>query len=74
MYYVICTNEDGEVSMTVLDRDTLLAHLKESYWGKLPVRKLGPGNYDLDADAGVVIIAGESVVPRPKEIVTEWDI
>jgi hypothetical protein len=75
MYYVISTSEDGDVSLESMSRETLLERLKENYWGDYPIHKLEPGiGVGLQDSAGIYIIAGESVVPQPKQVVTEWDI
>jgi len=75
-YYVITTSEDGDVSISVMDKETLQARLKEKYWGRVPIRRLDKNVlfFDLRNEAGVIIIRGESILPKPVQVVTEWEI
>ena len=76
LYFVLYTNEDGDVRLEALDRKTLLNRLKENYWGEAPsIRVLEEGQIvDVREKNGLYIIAGEAIIPRPKKVVEEWDV
>lgn len=79
-YYVIYMSEDGNTSLYVMRKDTLLKRIADEYWGKCKIYQLTlqPGNecdcVSLESGAGLYIIAGESVIPKPKTRVVEWEI
>lgn len=74
-YCIIYCSEDGDTSLQMVTRETLLERLNEDYYGKMPVFELKNGQHVNCGDvAGIYIIKGVSVIPQPKKVVTEWDI
>lgn len=73
-YFIITTNEDGDVYFEKLSKDQVLAVLKEE-----PDPSFSP---DEDFDRFVnltdspkrILIKGEIIVPEPVEVVKEWKI
>ena len=75
MYYIICTNEDGEPSLVAMNKETLLKNLNDNYWGDCPIyNALAEDDVDLTERTGLYIIAGELVKPKAKKVVEEWDL
>ncbi len=72
-YFVIYTNEDGDVSLWAHTKEELLSLYDDWANRKIPVN-VGDRNYDLNADEGVYIIKGVQVTPRVERRVIEWNI
>lgn len=83
-YYVIQAGEGG-VGVEELTKEELLKHLNDEdpYWGSdaefsdsLPQERYGreSRSWDMRSTRGVVIVKGEIVVPKPKQVVTEFEI
>lgn len=73
---VISVNDDGEVSLSVLDEKALRDHLREDYWGKsafLPHVKKGETLFDLSGKRGLRVISGKQITPTPRQVATDWD-
>ena len=73
-YIVICTNEDGESRISKHTRASLQKKLDEHYWGDMKIHRVASGSTELAEEAGLYIIHGEDVQPRPKETVTKWEV
>jgi hypothetical protein len=75
MFCVISCNEDGDTTLDMITRETLLSRLKESYYGQMPIYQLKKGDrVNCGEKIGIYIIKGKSIMPRAKQVVTEWDI
>lgn len=72
---VLYFNEDGDPpSVEPMSKDELRKRLKEDYWGSRPVFAK-PGKDINTADfAGLVIIEGKVIQPRPVKVATEYDL
>lgn len=77
LYYIISTGPDG-AHLTVMTKAKLEKALAEDYWGSdVLSKRLLAGNQtdtDLMATSGLLIIKGQSVVPRPKQVVETWEV
>ena len=76
-YIVIKTGEDG-ISISMLDKATLLERLEDGYYGDMGLDDVQSCLYE-DADpmywgTSLTIIKGEVVTPRVIKITTELDI
>ena len=82
MYFIINSNEDGEVFLEALEREELLKRITPDedgctdYGGaEIWTGSLAPGkSLDLQAREGLFIIKGELVAPRVKEVVKVMEI
>ena len=75
-YYLIRSNDDGEVYVDVMDRETLLERLKdEGYYGPIEFMAREPGNDpSYWGERQVLLIKGKAVVPQSVSRVTEFDV
>jgi len=71
-YFVIRSNDEGEVSVAQMDRNELETRLNEYYWGD-DVQFLNPAD-DLRYNSGLIIIKGEVVRPKARQVVQEWEV
>lgn len=72
-YFVIC-NSNGDTTIHVLDKETLLKGIEENYWGSMEfLNKIPDSDTNYWGDS-VVIIKGEIVTPTPLITVTKFDI
>jgi len=72
-YYVIHCSEDGDKSIDVFTKDKLEEALKDEDWGENP--EFGdPGTVSLDYFSGLLIIKGETVIPKPVELVKSYSV
>lgn len=72
-YFVISTGPDG-VSVSRINKQTLLQRLNEGYWGDV-----APGPMPTDSNpeywgTSLVIIKGDVVTPREKRTVLEYEV
>jgi hypothetical protein len=79
MYFIISTSEDGDVSMDSVDKEELLKRITpdehgETYYGHREIRDTLPMFRDLQAKAGIYIIKGDLVIPRPAEVVKTFEV
>lgn len=74
MKYYLIYNSDGDTSVCEYDRDKLLAEIEDKAWGEEPVflDKL-PGR-DTNYWRGMLIIKGEIVTLKKKEVITKYDL
>ena len=79
-YFVISCSEDGHAFVDVYDRDRLLTDLKlkDQTWGP-DVSFIPAAGLDGNADPAywennILIIKGEIVVPKPIDVVKEYEI
>jgi hypothetical protein len=74
-YFVISCSEDGETTVEVMDKETLLERIGEEYWGSKEVLTEIPENTDTNYwGNGMLIIKGKMVTPKPEQIVTRYNI
>lgn len=72
MQYFVISNSDGDVSVRQINKEELVRQLQEDMrTGFLPCIEDQDPNYWGD---NMLIIKGEIVVPRPKEIIQSFDI
>lgn len=82
MYFLIRCTEDG-ISIKQLTEAQLKADIKENieecspeyhyqFMKKIP--EIDKGCWFRAPESGVVIIKGEIIVPKPKKVVTEYDL
>lgn len=80
MYFVIRTSEDGEPSISVMNKDELVEELTPNKYGEadIPIKDVHvkpPQRYtDLCAQSGIYIIKGELVIPEPKNVVKTFEV
>lgn len=68
--WLLRTNEDGDVSFRQVDTKDLA-----EYSGWFSESDVGSGIFDLaQSVAGPILIKGHIVVPRPKTVVTEYEV
>lgn len=78
-YVIVVSSSDGDVTIQRLTREQLSQRLKEHYWGNEPrflaVADFGQSDWlDLTARGGIVIIDGDVIVPKPKQVVVEYEV
>lgn len=77
LYYIIDTGPDG-AHLTVMTKAKLEKALADGDWGDdVMSKRLLAGNQtdvDLTAIEGMLIIKGQSIVPRPKQVVETWEV
>lgn len=71
-YFVVQTNDDGDVSLSVHTKTDLLGRLAEGYWSH--IKSQIRDQSDLSAEVGTFIIKGKLVSPQPKQVVQMWEI
>lgn len=77
-YFVVSTNEDGDVYFEKLDEQELLERFNpqddDRYYGDrvptIPTAKW----LNLREKGGLFVIKGDFVTLKPKEVVQEWEI
>ncbi len=82
MYFLVTTDEDGDVSLETVNKEELLRRLTPDADGyaELPAKSVrfepstGDCGHDLQAKSGTFIIKGELVTPKPVEVVTAFEI
>ncbi len=72
MYFVIRCSEDGDITLSQFDKSTLERHLTEEYWGPNVQILVPPARLNLQEAAGIYIIKGELVIPKPVKVVDSW--
>ena len=74
MYFFIYCSEDGDVSVVKYDRDDLLKDIRNEYYGPIDFHtdliERNPQYWNNKA----LIIKGEIVIPKPIEIVKDYEI
>jgi len=72
LYYVIYNREDG-ASLHEMTHTQLIKALNDEDWGPdLEGFDLSSGHVDLSAEAGLTIIKGRVVTPKPETVVKTW--
>ncbi len=73
--YFVITNSDGDTCVDMITEEKLLKRLDEKYWGEdvkfLNEIPTSDTNYWGET---VLIVGGEIVVPKPKEIVVSYNL
>jgi len=79
MYFVICN--DGDTTVEMLDKKTLEKRLAEGYYGDVEFLTYEQHRASDEAardtkywGSAILIIEGHVVVPKPKEVVKEWEV
>ncbi len=81
MTYIVITSSDGEFSIKTMNKETLEERLNDEYYGdetypanfiKLEDLKENPCPYWSHQD--VLIIKGDAVEPKQKEVITKWEV
>jgi hypothetical protein len=74
-YFLITTNEDGDVSLRIYDDEERLQEQfdVEETGEELHHKIWDDEDEDLSASTGHIIIRGKLVTPKPVEIVRGWD-
>lgn len=75
-YLVLCFSEDGEVSASFWDKFSLLEKLNEHYWGRNVefVESLSTENDSTEWSNKLLILKGEIIIPKAKNVITEFQI
>ena len=74
-FYVIRTSEDGDVSIEVYSKDGLERALDDGDYDADEIADTTPPpRFDLAAEAGVIIIKGELVHPKPYQVTTKFKV
>jgi len=79
MYFVIAVSEDGDASVRGLSESELLAKLTPDQDGEaeLDGAKAMPEIKDVDPmywEDSFLIIRGEVIVPKPRQVVSTWEL
>jgi hypothetical protein len=71
---VINCTEDGDRHVSRLTKAEFLWKFKSDHWGKKP--KFAPAGSvpDMSLFVGIIVIDGDIVVPRPVQVVTEYEL
>lgn len=72
--YFVISNSDGDTTVRVLAKETLLKQIEENYWGDREILNKIPDSDTNYWGESVVIIKGEIVTPTPIVTVTKFDI
>jgi hypothetical protein len=75
-YFVIFGHEDG-VSINSVDKEEFLVNLKNGEYGIDPeIYSVFPpySYFEIKCFRGLIVIKGNVVVPKPKQVVTEYEI
>ena len=74
--YFVIYNSDGDTYVEAIDKQALLKRLSanEAYYGKKSFMADVPDSDTNYWGEGILIIKGEVVTPKKKEIVVEYDI
>lgn len=77
-YFAIYTSEDGDVTISEFTKEELERNLNEKAWGEdiQMLAKTGGKLKGLDLRnlAGLLIIKGEIILPKPQEVVTKYGV
>jgi hypothetical protein len=73
-YFLIECSEDGDVSITQHDRESLVKSISNGEYKNATFINSVPGVDPQYWGGQVLVIKGEIVVPKPKEVVMEYDI
>lgn len=71
-YIVIYCSEDGDKGIESYSEEELEARLNENYWGKNV--KFGTADENLDMFVGIIIIKGNTIIPKAKEVITKYKL
>ena len=72
--YFVIHNGEGDTTVREYTKEQLLAEIEENAWGDaIPIEKI------VDADTNywggdILIIKGKIVTPKPKEVVTKYEV
>jgi hypothetical protein len=73
-YFVVFGHEDG-VSINSVDKEEFLEDLKKGEYGRDPeIYSSFPPYVEMECFIGLIIIKGNVVVPKPKQVVQEYEI
>lgn len=72
-FFVIC-NSDGDTSVTQLSKEELLKKLEEKYWGNIEfLEKINERDTNYWGK-NILIIKGDIISPKPKTVITSYDV
>ena len=74
MKYYVITVSDGDVRIDEVDKSKLKKLLDEDYYGCTTMEKLENEDLNYWNDDRMLIIKGEIIVPRPIQVVTEFEL
>lgn len=72
--YFIISNSDGDTSVTPMTESELLDALGEDYWGDVDFLKNLAENDTNYWGGDILIIKGSMVIPKPKAVVTSYEL
>ena len=73
--YFIISNSDGDTTVDVVDKETLLERIKEEYYGDREVFTEMPSDNDTNYwGEGILVIKGKVVSPKPVQVITDFEI
>jgi len=72
-YFVISVNEDGEVRIETLNKQNLLHDLNEGFYEN-PASEIENTEIQEWREHSCVIIKGKIVVPKPVQVVREYEV
>ncbi len=71
-FFVIYCSEDGDKSLSEFSAEQLTKALEDEDWGENC--SFGNVETDLDYFSGIIIIKGEIVIPKPKDIIKSFSL
>lgn len=74
--YFIISNSDGDTTVDVVDKETLLERIDDGYYGndRKPFKELPKENDTNYWSDGILIIKGKVVSPVAEQVVTKYNI
>lgn len=70
----IISNDDGELSISVMEESQFLEELAQGDWGEQPVFLSSPDNPQSWPEGAMLIIQGAIIVPQPEQVATRWKL
>ena len=67
-------DEDGDTTFEVVERWKFLEQLNSGYYGESPIFAKPGEHLDLDIFTGYILIDGEVIQPKPKTVVTKFEL
>ncbi len=72
-YFILNSSEDGISINGPLTKEQVLDRLDENYYGEVNFLNDIPNDF-IDSGSGMVIIKGQIVLPKPKQVVQSYEV
>lgn len=75
MYFIFSVSEDGDCSCECITKEKTIERLNEDYYGQPEIYDKIPWDLDMQSGpAGLIIIKGKIVVPKPIKTVESYNM